>query len=322
MTVTRTATLPISPDEAFALVTEPERLRRWLSVSAYVDLRAGGECRWNITPGHYASGTFREVEPGKRIVFGWGWDGSDELPVDSSTVTITIDAVDGGALVTLVHEGLDAEQAARHAEGWDHFFERLEKLVATGDAGQDEWAWAPENLDPIIAAEATLSVLQPVLRALTAEDRPKPTPCADFTCHELAVHLMGSIAQLGAMAGATISIPEDTSLEDKVSTMSMEMIDAWRPVDLAGQLDNGMPAAFGASIIPIELLLHAWDLAQASGQDVRVSDEVVAYVASLAQGVVPAGRERGSFGPEVTPAADASPLDRLAAFAGRTPIEG
>jgi uncharacterized protein (TIGR03086 family) len=319
-TVTKTASLPVTPDEAFALITQPERLRRWQTVSAYVDLRAGGDYRWNVTPGHYASGTFREVEPGKRVVFGWGWDGSDELPADSSIVTITIDAVDGGSLVTLVHEGLNPEQAAMHAEGWDHFLERLEKLAATGDAGQDEWAWAPENLDPIIASEATLSVLQPVLRALTAEDRPKPTPCSDFSCHELAVHLMGSIAQLGSMVGATIEIPSDTSLEDKVSTMAMELIDAWRAVDLTGTLDNGMPAAFGASIIPIELLLHAWDLAQASGQEVSVSDEVVAYVASLAEGVVPGGRERGSFAAEVTPAADASPLDRLAAFAGRTPI--
>ncbi len=36
MTYTRTATLPVSPDEAFALITEPERLRRWMTVSAYV----------------------------------------------------------------------------------------------------------------------------------------------------------------------------------------------------------------------------------------------------------------------------------------------
>lgn len=324
MSFTKTATLPVSPDEAFALVTQPERLRRWQTVSAYVDLRAGGEYRWNVTPGHYASGTFREVEPGKRVVFGWGWDGNPDLPSDSSTVTITIEPTEGGSLVTLVHEGLTAEQAAMHAEGWDHFFERLEKLVATGDAGQDEWAWAPENLDPIIATEATLSVLQPVLRALTAEDRPKPTPCSDFTCHELAVHLMESIAQLGAMAGASIAVPAEGSLEDKVSTMAMQMIDAWRPIDLAGTVPFGgrdLPATFGASILPIELLLHTWDLAQASGQEVRVSDEVVAYVASLAEGVVPGGRERGSFAAEVAPAADASPLDRLAAFAGRTPIE-
>jgi len=69
-----------------------------------------------------------------------------------------------------------------HAEGWNHYFERLQKVATTGDAGQDEWAFAPENLTPITAAEAALAVLQPVLRNLTPEDRPKPTPCTEFTC--------------------------------------------------------------------------------------------------------------------------------------------
>jgi len=57
MTCTRTATLPVSPDEAFALITEPERLRRWQTVSAVVDLRAGGDFRWTVSPGHVAAGS-------------------------------------------------------------------------------------------------------------------------------------------------------------------------------------------------------------------------------------------------------------------------
>jgi hypothetical protein len=42
-------------------------------------------------------------------------------------------------------------------------------------------------------------------------------------------------------------------------------------------------------------LLHAWDFAQASGQKLQVSDEV-------------------------TPPSDATPLQRLVAFSGRTPV--
>ena len=83
MSFTKSVTLPVSPDEAFALVTQPDRLRRWQTVSAYVDLRAGGEYRWTVTPGHVAGGTFREVEPGKRVVFGWGWEGHDDLKPDA-----------------------------------------------------------------------------------------------------------------------------------------------------------------------------------------------------------------------------------------------
>ena len=74
MSYTKTAFLPVTPDEAFALITQPERLRRWQTVSARVDLRAGGEYRWTVTPGHVAAGTYREIEPGKtrRVRVGLG----------------------------------------------------------------------------------------------------------------------------------------------------------------------------------------------------------------------------------------------------------
>src|SRR5262249_58676186 len=77
---TKTAVLPVNIDVAFALITAPERLRRWQTVSARVDLRVGGDYRWTITPGHVAAGTFREVEPGKRVAYGWGWKATRTSP--------------------------------------------------------------------------------------------------------------------------------------------------------------------------------------------------------------------------------------------------
>ena len=323
MSFTKTAVLPVSPDEAFALITEPERLRRWQTVTATVDLRAGGSYRWTVTPGHIAEGTYHEVDPGRRLVFGWGWDENPDLPKDASTVTVTIEPAAEGSRVTLVHEGLTEEQAVMHAEGWNHFFERLERLAATGDAGADEWAWAPENLTPLVAAEAALAVIQPVLRNLTPADRPKPTPCADFTAHELADHLLGSIVQLGGMAGASLSIPAEGSLEDKVSVLAGQAIEAWRGIDLDGTVAGpggaDVPAMFLASILPLELLLHGWDLAQASGQDLRVSDEVADYIHALTRDVIAQGRG-SSFAEELTPAADADAVERFAAYAGRTRV--
>jgi uncharacterized protein (TIGR03086 family) len=319
---TKSAVLPVSPDEAFALITEPERLRRWQTVSATVDLRAGGEYRWTVTPGHVAAGTYREVEPGRRIVFGWGWEGDTDLPPDASTVTVTVEPHGAGSRVTLVHEGLTEEQTKAHAEGWDHFFERLERLATTGDAGPDEWAFAPETLDPITAAEAVLAALQPVLRNLTPEDRPKPTPCADFTCHQLVEHLLGSLVQLGGMAGRTVSIPETGSAEAKVSSGAAQCFDAWRAIGLEGTVpghDRPMPSSFAAAVLTVELTLHGWDIAQATGQSLRLSEPVAEYVRMLAEQVVPGGRGR-SFAEEIPPAEDADALDRLAAYAGRSPI--
>lgn len=152
----KTVLLPLGLDDAFALVTEPARLRRWQTVAARVDLKVGGEYRWTITPGHHASGTFTEVEPGKRVVFTWGWE-QPGAPADNvSTVSVTFEPAEGGTKVRLVHEGLPTpEAAAAHAEGWNHYLDRLLAEATTGDAGADEWAAAPQDLTKLTAADAT-----------------------------------------------------------------------------------------------------------------------------------------------------------------------
>ena len=48
--------VPLNADETFALITEPDRLRRWQVITARVDLRAGGAYRWTIIPGNSARG--------------------------------------------------------------------------------------------------------------------------------------------------------------------------------------------------------------------------------------------------------------------------
>src|SRR5947208_7965900 len=119
--------VPLTANETFALITQPDRLRRWQVITARVDLRAGGEYRWTVIPGNAARGSFTEVEPGRRVVFSWGWEGSAELPPGASTVIITLEPAEGGTLVHLVHQGLAGEQAASHAAGWDHYLGRLVK---------------------------------------------------------------------------------------------------------------------------------------------------------------------------------------------------
>ena len=74
-----------------------------------------------------------------------------------------------------------------------------------------------------------------------------------------------------------------------------------------------------AGIVSIELLLHAWDFAQATGATLTVSDAVVEYVAGLAAKVVPGARGR-AFGDELVAQVGSDALTRLAAYSGRTPL--
>jgi uncharacterized protein (TIGR03086 family) len=322
MLAEKTVLLPVSTDEAFALITEPDRLRRWKTVSARVDLRAGGQYRWTVVPGHVATGTFIEVDPGRRIVFGWGWEGATDLGPDASTVTITVEPAEGGTLVRLVHDDLTDEQVVSHLRGWNHFFERLQRAASIGDAGPDEWAAVPADLNRLTSADATLAVCQNVLRAIGEGDLDRPTPCREFTVGQLADHLIGSLVGLGSMAGAIVTPAETGTVESRVAFAAQQTLEAWHQRGLEGTVKRGerdMPAGLAANILSLELLIHAWDFAVATGQQVTVSDEVSQYVLELAQQIIsPQARQGGSFADAVELGPDADILHRLIAFTGRT----
>jgi uncharacterized protein (TIGR03086 family) len=313
----------LDADAVFALLTDPERLRRWQAVTARVDVRAGGEYRWTITPGHSAAGVVAEVEPGRRLVMTWGWEDADDLPPGSSTVTITLEPAEGGTLVRLVHDGLTEAQAAGHAQGWSHYLERLVTASLHGDAGPDEWAAAPDPMDRLSAAEASLAVCQLVLRGLDAADRTKPTPCAAFDVHALVDHLLGSVTQLGTMAGATVAPGSATTPESLVATAAQQTLEAWRRRGVEGSVaygDSELPAAIASAILSIEFLVHAWDVARATSQPLPVSDALAEYVLGLAREVIaPPMRDGERFAAEVEVGPDAVAMERLVAFTGRTP---
>ena len=319
MIVEKTALLPVSPEEAFALVTEPDRLRRWLTVSARVDVRAGGEFRWTLTPMAVASGTVTEVDPGRRVVFAFGWERLAEAHDD--TVTITVEPVEGGTLVRLVHDGLPEDRSADIDEGWTHFFARLERAAAAGDAGPDAWAAAPAELTPLTSANATLAVLQHVLRGIAEDRLGAATPCREFTVGQLETHLLTSLRGLAALAGCTLVPSPAADVESRIAYAGQQAVEAWTARGLEGTVQGGgqeLPAVVGASILSLEFLVHAWDFASATGQQAVVSEEVAAYVLGFAEQVIDPGlRESAGFDPAVPVDAEAPALDRLVAFTGR-----
>jgi uncharacterized protein (TIGR03086 family) len=277
-----------------------------------------------VGPGHHAAGTIVDVEPGKRVTFAFGWEEDADLPPGASTVTVTLTPVDGGTEVRLVHEGLTDEQAVRHAEGWNHFLGRLVDAGRDGDAGPDDWAAAPDPLDELTCAEATLAVLQAVLRDMDSSDLAKQTACTEFTVAQLGDHIMGSIKTLGGLAGA--QMPErdlDAPLESQVADAAQAAVEAWRRRGLEGTVELGpqeVPAAMPVNILSLEFLVHAWDFARATGRDVVVSEPVSNYALGLAGAIItPDSRGFAGFADPVETGPDVCALDRLIAFTGRQP---
>ena len=127
-----------SPATVFAYFTDPHRYTVWMGVEATLDARPGGIYRVRAPHGHYASGEFVVVEPPRRVVFTWGWEGDPEVPPGSSTVEVTFLEVDGATVVRLTHDGLPDPAIGLHAEGWRHYVDRLALAGSGGDPGPDE----------------------------------------------------------------------------------------------------------------------------------------------------------------------------------------
>lgn len=218
-----------SPQDVFALMSEPERLRRWQALSATVDFRVGGDYSFTVTPGNVAEGSFLEIEPGRRLVYTWGWAGQDAPATGPSTITVELEPENGQTRVRLTHSGLPADQRDGHGEGWVHYTDRLAAAALNGDAGGDPWHAAPDPIDALSAAEATWAICQIALRRLTPEHKDVASTCAGFTLHDLVEHLVGSMRSLGGMAGAEIPESIDaTSAEDYVAQAVAPALAAWR----------------------------------------------------------------------------------------------
>jgi uncharacterized protein YndB with AHSA1/START domain len=126
--------LEAPPDQVFPYLAE--HYVRWQGVKAELDPRPGGLFRVWMDADTVARGEFVEVDPPRRVVFTWGWEGSDAVPPGSTTVDFTLDADGEGTVLSLRHSGLpDGEAAAMHEEGWHLFTDRLAKVVRGEDPG-------------------------------------------------------------------------------------------------------------------------------------------------------------------------------------------
>src|SRR4029077_20580557 len=84
--VRREQHVPAPQAAVFALLTDPEKILRWMGTEAQVDPRPGGLYLFNVPGARSARGACREVGPVHRLAYSFGWDGSEEVPPGSSLI--------------------------------------------------------------------------------------------------------------------------------------------------------------------------------------------------------------------------------------------
>jgi uncharacterized protein (TIGR03086 family) len=189
-------------------------------------------------------------------------------------------------------------------------------------------------MGPFDCASVTLAACQVVLRRLTEDDLSRPSPCAEYTVGQVGQHVMRSMALLASVAGEPVGDlaagqaagqAADLAaglLEEQVTVAAEAALAAWQRRGLGGSVAVGrstLPARLAVEIIPLELLVHGWDIARATGSGIDVSPEVAGYVLGRARELVTEDKRGRGFAAEVPAGPQATVLQRLIAFTGRVP---
>ena len=115
------------PELVFDYFTRPEAIVRWMGDRAVLDPRPGGEFTL-VFGDRRVEGRYLEIDRPRRLVIAWGRQGSRELPPLASRLEVLFSPEQGGTRVHIVHSGLPASEAHRHALGWQHYMDRLRVL--------------------------------------------------------------------------------------------------------------------------------------------------------------------------------------------------
>ncbi|MGB3687507.1 MAG: TIGR03086 family metal-binding protein [Ornithinimicrobium sp.] len=275
--------LPITPEAAFELVTEPARLRRWLMVAGHIDVRVGGEVHLVVAPGAHAVGEVTEVEPGRRFGYTHGWVGDEELLPGSSEVTVTLEPERDGTTVTVRHHGIPAAAAEGMQAGWQTFMQRLAALVQ-GSSNQRDWPASLDVASTTSVLDASLYALLDQLRSIAPDDHLRPTPCPDFTVGDLVAHLIGNAEMLASalpIAAAPAATDPTHDPEGAVAAVVWPCVAAAQAMPASDIVDLGGLTVTGDELVrylSVEFLVHAWDISTATNSHLDASDELCAAV--------------------------------------------
>lgn len=159
------------------------------------------------------------------------------------------------------------------------------------------------------------------------------TPCTEFTVRDLINHLIGGNHMFAQVAtGAKAEPAAGGKMPDlagdnpakSFAESAKTVVQAWRQPGVLDQIAHlpfgDMPGQMALGIHFMEVLVHSWDLAKATGQDQKLPAELAEAALGMAQGIGSEMRGPGGpFGP-VVQVPDSAPIhEKLVAQLGRKP---
>ncbi|WP_328993887.1 TIGR03086 family metal-binding protein [Kribbella sp. NBC_01245] len=175
--------------------------------------------------------------------------------------------------------------------------------------------------------------------AVPADRWDAPTPCPNWNVREVVAHVINEQRRILA----TVRKTEVKSLYGvRVAEMGVipelepdaDLAAAWQEVadGLVVAIDDpacaevAMPTLVGplpfadvVEALPVDVLIHSWDLARGTGGDDQLDQEAVVHVFEKLKPLDDAMRQPWAFGPKLTPPLGADVQTEFLCFVGRRP---
>ncbi|MFC8824535.1 TIGR03086 family metal-binding protein [Streptomyces sp. NPDC057137] len=159
-----------------------------------------------------------------------------------------------------------------------------------------------------------------------------PTPSAEWDVRALANHLVLHTSHGLEHRAHRTEMPEtltardftaDADWPERYGVALDRAVTAWAdPAVWEGEIGAGggaTPATAVAALMTLEMALHGWELARATGQEYRLSEETAAFVLGVVEEYAEMYREYDGFADPVRVPATAGTFARALAASGRDP---
>jgi uncharacterized protein (TIGR03086 family) len=186
----------------------------------------------------------------------------------------------------------------------------------------------------LTAMQRACASTERVIEGVEPEQYGLPTPCVDWDVRALLNHVLGTLslgtALLGDSASEVEMMPGELPRVDLVGDdpvkryrLGVETLLAAAGGDALSRSHSTplgeMPGAMLGGFTTLDIAVHGWDLAKATGQRVTLEPDLAEEILGFARQTITDATRAPRIGPEIRADENASTTDQLMAYLGRHP---
>ena len=191
-------------------------------------------------------------------------------------------------------------------------------------------------MDQFTSFEQAVASTAEIVKGTPASQMGAPTPCTEWDVRALLNHIIGTLWLAdglfadheprylmvpGGLPSADLAGDDPAAAYSEASSAALAAAGAGDALTRVHVTPLGeMPGPALAGFTTLDILMHGWDLAKATGQPADLDGRLAAHVLGFAEQALATPESRASrIGPPVAVGGDAPVTQRLAAFLGRQP---